>query len=146
MNLIYYTDGGCYPNPGNGTWAFVCTEPYIEVSGSEKETTNNRMEIMAIMEAIKHGLSLKAEKIHIFTDSQYCQMAFTFWIEKWAKKAWKDKKNVDLFKELLRIKMSNKGKIEVHWVKGHNGNEYNEIADKLVRQKYSDTFGGEMAH
>jgi len=146
MDVTYYTDGGCYPNPGNGTWAFVCLDPYTEQSGSEYQTTNNRMELMAILNAIKHGLDLRANKINIFTDSQYCQKAFDSWMGNWAKKGWKNKKNVDIFKELIHLKTSNKGRINIVWVRGHNGNEYNELADQLVRSEFAKTFGGEMKY
>jgi ribonuclease HI len=145
-HLTYFTDGGCQPNPGNGTWAFICTNPYIEISGSQSDTTNNRMELTAIVSAIKHGLEMKADKITIYTDSEYCQMSFMFWMENWAKKNFARKKNSDIFKELLEIKKSNPNKITVQWVRGHDGNEFNEQCDQLVRDEYEKSFGGQMQY
>lgn len=151
MQKIYYTDGGCYPNPGNGSWAFLCTDPYIQSSGAESNTTNNRMEMMAVLNAIEHGLSvLKAEKITVFSDSQYCVKGFNEWMLRWAKKGWQIRshgvtgpvKNVDLWQKLFQYRRN----ATLVWVRGHNGDEYNEQVDQLVRTKFESTFGGKMTY
>lgn len=65
MEIIYYTDGGCEPNPGKGTWAFICLSPYDESTGFDPETTSNRMEMTAVLMAIEHGLNIRADTIKI---------------------------------------------------------------------------------
>lgn len=146
MEITIYTDGGCEPNPGKGSWAFVCTAPYIERSGTEYDTTNNRMEMMAVLKAIEFGLEMKADKITIYSDSQYVVKGFTQWMHKWAKKGWKrgDElvKNDSLWRHLFKHRHAAK----VIWVRGHNGNEYNEVADQIVRKAYMDQFGGSMKY
>lgn len=146
MKLTIYTDGGCEPNPGNGCWAFICIDPYIEVSGTDTNTTSNRMELIAILEAIKFGIESNATEIFIHSDSKYSVNAFNIWMEKWVKKGWKDKKNTDIFRELFQLKHSPKIKIKLIWIRGHNGNEYNEAVDQLVRNKYQSVFDGEMQY
>lgn len=144
--LTFYTDGGCEPNPGNGTWAFVCCEPLFHKVGAQAETTNNRMEIIAVLEAIKFAIEKSAQEIVIHSDSEYTVNAFNSWMHKWAKKGWKGKKNVDLFQELLRLKHRPGIKISLIWVRGHDGNKFNEIADELVRKKHKEVFGGVMQY
>lgn len=143
MEVTYYTDGGCEPNPGNGCWAFICTNPYQEAKGSEPNTTSNRMEMTAVLKAIEHGLEMKAKPITIYSDSQYVVKGFNEWMWNWAKKGWdrdRELKNVDLWKRLFKYRR----KATLIWIKGHNGNEYNEQADDLVRTEYEATFGGQM--
>lgn len=148
-----YCDGGCYPNPGLGTWAFVCLEPYVEMSGHDPSTTSNRMELTAIIKAIEFVLSQKnGRMIHIFTDSKYSRNGFTNWMHAWSENNWKrkdkgelvDVKNRDLWETLYKFDKANH--ITIEWVKGHNGNEYNEMADQLVRSEYSKSFGGQMQY
>jgi len=147
-----YTDGGCEPNPEIRCWAFVCTDPYTEVSGYEAtETTSNRMELTAIIKAAEWARSIGVTDIRIVSDSQYCVKGFNEWMRNWAKKGWMKKsagigmvevKNVDLWKKMWQLKSV----IQLEWIKGHNGNQYNEVADQLVRNEYEKTFGGEMQH
>jgi ribonuclease HI len=150
MKMTLYTDGGCEPNPGKGCWSFVCVHPYHEQSGSEANTTNNRMEIMGVLKAVEYALERCAESIHIISDSQYVVKGVREWSPKWERNNWMKKdgfqwvpvKNAELWKELLK----HRGKFTIEWVRGHNGNEFNEVADRLVRTEYEKSFGGGMRH
>ena len=143
MNITIYTDGACTGNPGPGGWAAVILfeENKKEISGGEKLTTNNRMELTAAIEALEYCYN-KDEKqkslrqIIICTDSIYLKDGITVWINKWEKNNWKtaDKKNVknvDRWKKLKDLVKNNN--IEWQWVKGHSENVMNNLADKLAR-------------
>ena len=130
-----YTDGACLGNPGPGGWGallrYGTTER--ELSGGEPETTNNRMEMMAIIQALEALTS--ACEVELYTDSQYVLKGFTEWLPGWKAKGWKtaDKKpvkNVDLWQRLEEA--ATKHKIKWHWVKGHNGHVENERVDVLA--------------
>ena len=136
MNKItIYTDGACSGNPGKGGWGAVLIynkeEKYL--SGSDKLTTNNQMELTATIEALK--AIIKSSNIALYTDSQYVKNGITSWIFNWKKNGWKtaNKKpvaNKDLWIELDKY-------VEFHsvdwfWVRGHSGDHYNEIADELA--------------
>ena len=133
-----YTDGACLGNPGPGGWAFIIkynSGKIKEFSGSEKYTTNNKMELTAAIKAIKYFK--KKIIINIYTDSKYLKDGITIWIKKWKLNGWKtsNKKNVknsDLWK-LLEEKIQNH---EIHWmwVKGHDENIFNEKADMLAKK------------
>ena len=133
-----YTDGACIGNPGPGGWAFIIkysNGETKEFSGSEKYTTNNKMELTAAIKAIKYFK--KKIIINIYTDSKYLKDGITIWIKKWKLNGWKtsNKKNVknsDLWK-LLEEKIQNH---EIHWmwVKGHDENIFNEKADMLAKK------------
>ncbi len=137
--LKIYTDGACSGNPGPGGWgALLVYGPHEkEMCGGEKETTNNRMEMMAAIKALE---SLKPDykgEIEIWTDSKYLKDGITKWIEGWKKRGWKkaDKKpvmNADLWKQLDTL-VQNRS-VNWHWVKGHDGHAENERADELARQ------------
>lgn len=131
-----YTDGACLGNPGRGGWGAILlyNEHQKKISGHEKESTNNRMELKAVIEALRH-LKKSAEAI-IYTDSKYVMDGITKWIFNWKKNSWrtadrKPVKNSDLWKELDEEVA--KHKIKWVWVKGHAGNHYNEIVDELAR-------------
>lgn len=139
-NVEIYTDGACSGNPGPGGWGAVLIYNGVEkqLSGSEKETTNNRMELSAIIVALK---ALKEPcKVTLTTDSKYvCDAINKGWLTSWQKNSWKkaDKKpvlNIDLWQELLPL--LDKHRVEFIWVKGHNGHKYNEICDKLAVAEY----------
>lgn len=122
--LTIYTDGSCSPNPGKGGWAFVAILPDCEchVNGGDKYTTNNVMEITAVIEALREFKHI--EKFHIYTDSTY--------VLNCAQGKWQRKKNADLWK---KYDSYSKGKdIIFEWVKAHNGNHYNELVDKLAKE------------
>ena len=132
-----YTDGSCLKNPGNGGWAAIINDDgdIKRVSGSEKNTTNNRMELMAPLNALK-GMDPNKE-IEIYTDSQYVKLGITEWINAWLKNNWKtskkeDVKNKDLWLELYNLNKSLK--IKWNWVKAHAGNKLNEEVDLLAKQ------------
>ncbi len=135
-NLIeIYTDGACSGNPGPGGWGAVLLykEHKKEISGSKKDTTNNQMELKAVIEALK--ALKKTSKVIIYTDSTYVKDGITKWIFNWKKNGWKSAnkkpiKNIEFWQEL--DKESAKHEIEWKWVKGHSGNKYNEIADQLA--------------
>ena len=138
MKYTIYTDGACSGNPGPGGWGAVILEKggnEISISGTEKLTTNNRMELMAPIMALKK-IKEKSE-ITIYTDSIYLKNGITTWIKKWEKNDWqnankKSVKNKDLWESLN--KLSKKQIITWKWVKAHAGNRYNEMADKLATE------------
>lgn len=135
-----YTDGACSGNPGPGGWGavLVYNGKEKELSGSEKETTNNRMELTAVIMAL-NALNQPCE-VKLTTDSKYvCDAVNKGWVYSWRKNGWKksDKKpalNVDLWKELLSL--LEKHEVQFIWVKGHNGHKYNEICDALAVKEY----------
>jgi ribonuclease HI len=138
-----YTDGGCSGNPGPGGWAYVIIKNgvhFAEKCGAEKLTTNNRMELQAVIAALEFLTSeeseKKEEKIVVYTDSQYVQKGITLWLAEWKKKGWKtsDKKpvkNQDLWRRLEAL--AEHFPLSWIWVRGHAGNEYNERCDELTR-------------
>lgn len=132
-HLEIYTDGACSGNPGPGGWGAVLIWDGIEkkLSGYEEVTTNNRMELKAAIEGIK---SIKREvPLKIYTDSQYVKNGITLWMPKWLRTDWKNGKikNIDLWQELNSL--VHRFSIEWHWVRGHAGDKYNEMADELAR-------------
>jgi len=146
--LEIYTDGGCTKNPGPGGWAAIIIapgyEPY-EISGSEPSTTNNRMELKAVIE----GLELAARKfprgrsIEVFTDSQYVQKGISEWMNRWIAKGWKTAagkavKNRDLWLKLE--KLGGELDVKMKWIKGHAGNMWNERCDKLAARERAKLF------
>ena len=132
-----YTDGSCLENPGNGGWAaiIVLNGSKKKISGSEKNTTNNRMELMATINALKSINS--DEEINIYTDSQYVKLGITEWINTWVKNNWKtskkeDVKNKDLWTELYNLNRTLK--VKWVWIKAHAGNPLNEEVDLLAKK------------
>jgi ribonuclease HI len=132
--VTIYTDGGADPNPGLGGWAAVLRfgEKEKELSGGEFDTTNNRMEMTAAIEALT---ALKKPcRVMLYTDSQYLQRGITEWMPKWKMKNWmrgRDPvKNVDLWKRLDALTQTHE--VDWHWVRGHAGVELNERCDSLV--------------
>jgi ribonuclease HI len=133
-----YTDGSCLGNPGAGGWAAILLykEHRKEISGNEPNTTNNRMEMLAVIEALK-TLKITQSEILIHTDSKYVMDGATKWMFSWKKNNWKTAnkqpvKNLDLWQE-LEIQTA-KHQINWQWVKGHNGNHFNELVDQLARE------------
>lgn len=139
-HIEIYTDGACSGNPGKGGWGAVLVYKSTEkeICGGSSETTNNRMELTAVIEALK---CLKEPcNVTLTTDSKYvCDAINKGWVYNWKKNNWKkaDKKpalNTDLWEELL--KLLDIHKVEFVWVKGHNGHPYNERCDKLAVDYY----------
>lgn len=138
-----YTDGGCHGNPGPGGWAYRMVDSRNRVirsgSGFESATTNNRMELMAVISALEDLRSMNGQgQPAVVTDSEYVRRGITEWIERWRGNGWrtaakKPVKNDDLWKTLYELDRE----IEPHWqwVKGHAGNEHNEACDRAVQEE-----------
>ena len=132
-----YTDGSCLSNPGNGGWAAIINinGEVKKISGNEKNTTNNRMELMAPINALKYINS--EDPIEIFTDSKYVKNGITEWINTWVLNNWKtsnkeDVKNKDLWIELYKLNQSLN--VKWNWVKAHAGDPLNEEVDMLAKK------------
>jgi len=132
-----YTDGSCLTNPGNGGWAAIINKDgnITKISGSEKDTTNNRMELLAPINALRDLDS--NSQIKIYTDSQYVKLGITEWINKWVTNNWKtskkeDVKNKDLW--ILLYDLNKSLNVKWNWVKAHAGNSMNEEVDLLAKK------------
>ena len=132
-----YTDGACSGNPGPGGWGVLLrwNGHEKELFGGEAETTNNRMEMMAVIQAL--GALKKASRVDLYTDSKYVMQGITEWIEGWKAKGWKTAakkpvKNVDLWQQIDEAVQEHD--VTFHWVKGHAGHPDNERADELARK------------
>ena len=135
-----HSDGACSGNPGPGGWCAIVTAPaftnvHKEISGYEPNTTNNRMELKAAIEGVRyvrdntHNVSLD---ITLFSDSQYVTKGIAEWLPNWIKKNFKDVKNPELWKEYIEV---SKGlNIKTVWVKGHNGDKFNEMCDTIAQR------------
>lgn len=137
--MIIYTDGGCSGNPGPGGWAFAVSENEKIVysrSGGDKDTTNNKMELTAVINALKYVIEKGEKECTLLTDSQYVKNGITQWIKSWKKNGWRTSskspvKNVEYWLELDAL--NNSLSVNWSWVKGHAGIEGNEECDRLVR-------------
>lgn len=135
--IVIYTDGSCQGNPGPGGWAAILTYGEQEkcISGMEAATTNNRMELMAAVEALR---MLKQKCwVDLYTDSQYLKNGMTVWIHNWRKNGWlnaekKPIKNQDLWQSIDELAQNHE--VHWHWVKAHNGHMMNERVDELAKQ------------
>ena len=132
-----YTDGSCLENPGNGGWAAIIIDDIkkTQIKGSKKNTTNNQMELLAPIEALKK--IPKGSEVQIFTDSKYVKSGITEWIHNWKKNGWKtaDKqpvKNKELWEELDFL--ANQFEISWNWVKAHSTDELNNEVDLIARE------------
>ena len=132
-----YTDGSCLNNPGNGGWAAIINNDgdILKISGSEKDTTNNKMELMAPIRALQK--ISEHEQVEIYTDSKYVKLGITEWVHKWMKNRWltskkEPVKNKELWIELYNLTKS--FKINWIWVKAHAGNQLNEEVDLLAKK------------
>jgi ribonuclease HI len=137
VSVHLYTDGACSGNPGPGGWGAILRFKGVEkeLLGGEPQTTNNRMEMMAVIEGLR-ALTRPCE-VDVFTDSEYVKKGMTEWLRGWKARGWKtaDKKpvkNDDLWKILDDL--STRHTVRWHWVKGHAGHPENERADQLARQ------------
>jgi len=145
-----YTDGGCSGNPGPGGWAYVMVIQTFQGGqiasmdkGGEKNTTNNRMELTAVIMALRALKSMKnvPNQAAVCTDSQYVQKGITEWILNWKRNSWRtsDKKpvkNQDLWMELDAL--SAEFPLKWEWIKGHAGNEYNELCDAMTKEAIAE--------
>jgi ribonuclease HI len=157
MGLTIYTDGGCAGNPGPGAWAYIIlktpgpkTDPgqrqnlensniLTEKWGAEKDTTNNRMELSAVIAALEtvFHLNLSEELITIYTDSQYVQKGISAWIHTWKHNGWltserKPVKNKELWQRLDELAANLA--LNWKWIKGHAGNQFNERCDRMTQE------------
>lgn len=141
LNVIkIYTDGGCFPNPGKGGWAAIFTKNggvVRTLSGGEKHTTNNRMEMTAVIEALRNAP--EGESIKILSDSKLILNTAQDWMYRWRRLGWVrnrkggEVKNLDLVKDLYEVvEACPASSIKWAWVKGHSGNRFNEMADGLA--------------
>jgi ribonuclease HI len=135
-HVTIYTDGGCEPNPGVGGWAAIlmCKAHYKELSGGDPNTTNNRMELTAAIEALQ---TLRRPcAVVLYTDSEYLKNGITSWLPAWKRRNWTRKggelKNMDLWKRLDEL--DQKHSITWKWVRGHAGDEHNERCDVLANE------------
>jgi ribonuclease HI len=140
--VVIHTDGACSGNPGPGGWGAVLhfRDQEKELWGGELATTNNRMELMAAIQALE--ALKKTCKVELHTDSQYVQKGIHEWIHGWKKRGWltadkKPVKNDDLWKRLDAARLRHE--VDWRWVKGHAGHEFNERADALARRGLQET-------
>jgi ribonuclease HI len=133
--VIIYTDGACRGNPGPGGWAALLRYGARErsLSGAETMTTNNRMELMAAIQALE--ALRRPSEVELYTDSQYVQRGISEWLANWIKRGWRTAskepvKNADLWQRLQTATATHS--IRWHWVKGHAGNPDNEAVDRLA--------------
>ena len=132
-----YTDGSCLKNPGDGGWAAIINinDELKKISGSVKDTTNNKMELMAPIKALQE--IKEQQPIEIYTDSQYVKLGITEWINTWIKNNWKTSKKEDVKNKDLWIELYNLNKslnVKWIWVKAHAGNPLNEEVDLLAKK------------
>lgn len=142
--ITIYTDGGCSGNPGPGGWGAIILDGANEaqISGGEPHTTNNRMELLAAINAlefVRQNYDAQNASVKFFIDSQYVKNGITVWIKNWKAKGWRtsDKKpvkNTDLWTQLDSL-VSLFSALEWNWVKGHSGIKYNEICDALCQKE-----------
>ena len=132
-----YNDGSCIGNPGNGGWSAIIINngKKTQIKGSKKNTTNNQMELLAPIKALKK--IPKDSKVQIFTDSKYVKSGITEWIHNWKKNGWKTAnkkkvKNIELWTELDRL--SNEFDIKWSWVKAHSTDKLNNEVDLIARE------------
>ena len=139
--IVIYTDGGCSGNPGPGGWAFVVSENG-EIreyrSGGDQSTTNNKMELTAVINALEYAKANGERNVVILTDSQYVKNGITVWIHSWKKNGWRTSskapvKNVEYWVTL--DKLNDELNVDWQWVKGHAGIAGNEECDRLVRME-----------
>ncbi len=137
FDVIVYADGACSGNPGPGGWGAILKHPSTgkakRISGGQKDTTNNRMELTAVISALE--TISKPSKVKVVTDSQYVSRGMKEWIENWLDKNWrtanrKPVKNVDLWQRLLKV--SDEHEVSWEWIAGHAGHPENEECDRLA--------------
>ena len=134
-----YTDGSCLGNPGPGGWAYLInTDPKIEDKGGKEISTNNVMEMTAIIKVLEKFIELRHMTVRIFTDSTYVRMGLTEWSKNWERNGWKtskggDVKNKDEWVRMVEL-MRKFEIVDIKWVKAHNGNVNNERVDTLARE------------
>lgn len=141
-----FTDGACLGNPGPGGWAALLRYKTVEkcISGGERDTTNNRMELMAAIRALE--TLHRATVVHLTTDSQYVKQGIEQWLKKWVANGWltsdkKPVKNQDLWQRLAAAAANHQ--VQWRWTRGHSGHPENEQVDKLARDAALGAAAGE---
>jgi ribonuclease HI len=135
--MLVYTDGSCLGNPGPGGWAVL--GPDFKLSGGQDNTTNNIMEMTAVVMALEECIERKIGSVTIFTDSNYVKNGITSWIKKWKLNGWKTStgtavKNKDLWVKIDQLSQQISC-VEWKWVRAHNGQPQNELVDSMARQE-----------
>ena len=128
-----FTDGSSLGNPGPGGWCAVLRYKNHEkiIQGGDKNTTNNKMELTAVLEALK--ILKEPCEIDLYSDSTYVLKGINEWLENWVKKDFKNVKNKELWQKLYEVKKRHL--IHIHWIKGHSGHKENEICDKIAKEE-----------
>ncbi len=130
--IFLYTDGAASGNPGPGGWGAVlkCGDRRLELSGGFRRTTNNRMELLAVIRGLQ-AIKWKGAEVEVYSDSSYVVKAITEgWLESWIAQGWKKKKNPDLWQEFVPLYRMHH--VTFHWIKGHAGHPENERCDSLA--------------
>jgi len=137
--ITIYTDGACKGNPGPGGWGVLIMQAStkVELHGGHPQTTNNRMEMQAVIEALTALSSMAPTTVALYLDSQYVRQGITSWLAGWKRKGWRTAdgspvKNIELWQALDALVLASKHKIDWRWVKGHAGDPGNERADALA--------------
>lgn len=138
MAFDLYTDGGCWPNPGPGGWAFILEDNVgrntLKRSGCDLDTTNNRMELTAVIEGLNDVPDGATVNLH--SDSEYVVKGVNYWRHGWKKKGWKGVKNDDLWRQVDAL--VDVLRVTAFWVRGHSGHSQNEACDRMAWQAYRD--------
>lgn len=149
--IIVYTDGSCFPNPGYGAWAAIITnvDPPQYYQGTQTQATNNQMELAGILHVLSLLPTNDPHKVTLYSDSQYVVKSINYWMDKWERHQWRRKekgsgyvpiKNAELFQKLAQYRKCHK--IVAVWIRGHNGDYWNNecdlIANGLVRDYYHE--------
>jgi len=135
--VTIYSDGGAKPNPGPGGWAalLIYGEHQAEISGGERNTTNNQMELTAAIKALE--ALTRACEVDFYTDSQYLRQGITEWIKTWRKNGWLTSAKKPVFNQQLWIRLhelTEQHDIQWHWTRGHAGDKFNERVDQLATE------------
>lgn len=131
-----HTDGSCLGNPGCGGWAALAND--FKLCGAQRDTTNNRMEMLAVIKALERCLQIGERRVTINTDSNYTKNGITSWIDGWKRNGWRTAKGTEVKNKELWVRLDALREkfivLEWKWVKAHNGNPANEQVDKLARE------------